>query len=182
MQRGSAAAPVKVLAILVSDKVVVLLRLLVDVVPWISLDVGVDDGHNLPPMRRHILLQLHRVWEEALVPGEVPAHPSKAATSIGHREAGFIQCSYEKYSNSNAESSDTAEHEVGLINSLHGAPLPVGVLNVQPDDIIGDVICIKAGVHLAHIRLIPVVPAALVVPQCKILGQRSGAGDLGVLL
>jgi hypothetical protein len=56
------------------------------------------------------------------------------------------------------------------------------VLNVQPDDIVGDVKRIKIGVHLAHICLIPVVPAALVVPQREILGQRSRACDLSVLL
>ncbi len=62
------------------------------------------------------------------------------------------------------------------------APFPVGVLNVQPDDIIGYVIFVKVGIDLAHVSLIPVVPAALVVPQREVLGQRSRACDGCILL
>ncbi len=61
-------------------------------------------------------------------------------------------------------------------------PLPVSVLNVQPNDIIGDVKLVEIGVHLAHVRLIPVVPAALVVPQGEVLGQSSCACNLSILL
>ena len=41
---------------------------------------------------------------------------------------------------------------------------------------------VKVGVHLAHVRLVPVIPAALVVAQRKVLGQRTRPSELGVLL
>jgi hypothetical protein len=56
------------------------------------------------------------------------------------------------------------------------------VLDVQPDDVVGDVMAVEAGVHLAHVRLVAVVPAALVVAERKVLRQRAGACELRVLL
>lgn len=87
--KRSMVAPIKVLAVFVFHKVVALLRLLVDVVSWVPLDVGVDDGHNLAPMRRHVLLQLYRVWEQVLVPGKIPAQSSTPPATAGHRERPF---------------------------------------------------------------------------------------------
>ena len=43
-------------------------------------------------------------------------------------------------------------------------PLPVGVLNVQPDDVVRDLMVVEARVHGVHVGLVPVVPAALVIP------------------
>ena len=44
-------------------------------------------------------------------------------------------------------------------------PLPVGVLNVQPDDVVRDLMVVEARVHGVHVSLVPVVPAALVIPE-----------------
>lgn len=71
--KRSTVAPVKVLAVLVSHKVMILLRFLVNVVSRIPLDVGINDGHHLAPMGCNILLQLHWVREQILVPCEIPA-------------------------------------------------------------------------------------------------------------
>ena len=49
--------------------------------------------------------------------------------------------------------------------------LPVRVLNVQPDDIIRDVVAVKSGIHGLHVSFIIVVPAALVVPEGKQRGE-----------
>ena len=63
-----------------------------------------------------------------------------------------------------------------------GTPLAICVLDVQPDDIVGNVVGIKACCHGSHILLIAVVPAALVVAQRKHLGQRCSACEGCVLL
>lgn len=45
--------------------------------------------------------------------------------------------------------------------------LPVSVFNVEPDDIVRNVVLVKARIHVLHIILVIVVPAALVVGQCE---------------
>lgn len=42
----------------------------------------------------------------------------------------------------------------------------VRVLDVQPDEVIGDVVLVKASIDCLHVLLVVVVPPALVVPQC----------------
>ena len=63
-------------------------------------------------------------------------------------------------------------------------PLPVGMLNVQPDDVARQVVIIKALIHFQNISLIPIVPAALVVAEGEERGQclgpcRFGVGGMG---
>ena len=43
------------------------------------------------------------------------------------------------------------------------SPLSVCVLDVEPDDVVGNLVLIKARVHRVHVGLILVVPSALVV-------------------
>ena len=62
------------------------------------------------------------------------------------------------------------------------SPLAISVLNVQPDDVIGDVVLIKGSIDRLHVCLIPVVPATLVVGNAKVLGQRCGACQARILL
>ena len=66
--------------------------------------------------------------------------------------------------------------------SLRSPPLAISVLNVQPDDIIGDVVLIKGSIDCLHIGLVPVVPTALVVGNTEVLRQRCGACQARVLL
>jgi hypothetical protein len=42
-------------------------------------------------------------------------------------------------------------------------PFAIGVLNVKPDDIVGDVMLIKASIYSQRVCLVTVVPAALVI-------------------
>mmetsp|Transcript_9856 Transcript_9856/g.18575 ORF Transcript_9856/g.18575 Transcript_9856/m.18575 type:complete len:260 (-) Transcript_9856:556-1335(-) len=60
--------------------------------------------------------------------------------------------------------------------------LAVGVLDVQPDDVVGHDVLVKAVVHLVHIRLVTVVPAALVVPDGEERRQVGVARQRRVLL
>lgn len=53
-------------------------------------------------------------------------------------------------------------------------PLAISMLNVQPDDIAGQVVIIKALIDFLHIGFIPVVPAALVVAEGEERGQCLG--------
>lgn len=53
--------------------------------------------------------------------------------------------------------------------------LAVRVLDVQPDEVIGDVVLVKAGIHRLHVLLVIVVPPALVVTQC--VDGREGLGS-----
>lgn len=53
-------------------------------------------------------------------------------------------------------------------------PLAISMLNVQPDDITGQVVIIEALIDFQHIGLIPVVPAALVVAEGEERGQCLG--------
>lgn len=53
-------------------------------------------------------------------------------------------------------------------------PLAVGVLDVQPDDIAGQVVVIEALTDFQHVGLVPVVPAALVVAEGEERGQCLG--------
>lgn len=64
---------------------------------------------------------------------------------------------------------------------MHALPLAISVLNVQPDDIIGHVVFVEAGIDSLDIGLVPVVPAALVVPDGEVLGQGCGAGQPSIL-
>lgn len=50
----------------------------------------------------------------------------------------------------------------------------VRVLDVQPDEVIGDVVLVKAGIDCLHVLLVVVVPPALVVTQC--IDRREGLG------
>lgn len=65
--------------------------------------------------------------------------------------------------------------QVGRVGEVNGVPgeitLPVRVLDVQPDDVIGDVVVIEPGVHGLHVSFVEVVPAALVVTEGKERGQ-----------
>lgn len=54
-------------------------------------------------------------------------------------------------------------------------PLAISMFNVQPDDIAGQVVFIKALIHFQHISLVPVVPTALVVAEGEEWGQRLGS-------
>ena len=49
--------------------------------------------------------------------------------------------------------------ELGLVP--REVPLAVRVLNVQPDDVGGDVVVVQVGVDFGHVLLVPVVPPAL---------------------
>ena len=61
---------------------------------------------------------------------------------------------------------------IGEVDRVPGeVALPVRVLDVQPDDILGDGVKVKAGVHRLHVRLVVVGPATLVVPQREEGGQ-----------
>lgn len=53
-------------------------------------------------------------------------------------------------------------------------PLAISMLNVQPDDITGQVVIIEALIDFQHVGLIPVVPAALVVAEGEERGQCLG--------
>lgn len=53
--------------------------------------------------------------------------------------------------------------------------LPICVLNVKPDEVIGDVVLIKACIHRLHIFLVIVVPAALMVAEGSQGRERLGA-------
>lgn len=58
------------------------------------------------------------------------------------------------------------------INRIPGkVPLPICVLNIQPDDIVRNTVAIKSSIHRLHVSFINVVPAALVVPEGKQRGQ-----------
>mmetsp|Transcript_8836 Transcript_8836/g.27859 ORF Transcript_8836/g.27859 Transcript_8836/m.27859 type:complete len:431 (-) Transcript_8836:843-2135(-) len=59
--------------------------------------------------------------------------------------------------------------------------LAVRVLNVQPQHIVWEVVLLKLGIHCRYIRLVLVVPAALVVGQREAGRQESGPGERGVL-
>ncbi|KAG7234579.1 hypothetical protein INR49_002208, partial [Caranx melampygus] len=65
--------------------------------------------------------------------------------------------------------------QAGRVREVNGVPgeitLPVRVLDVQPDDVIRDVVVIEPSVHSLHVSFVEVVPAALVVPQGKERGQ-----------
>lgn len=51
-------------------------------------------------------------------------------------------------------------------------PLLVRVVDVEPDDVVGDAVLIKASIHGLHVGFVLVAVAALVVPQRKQGGQR----------
>lgn len=65
--------------------------------------------------------------------------------------------------------------QAGRVREVNGVPgkitLPVRVLDVQPDDVIRDVVVVKPGVHGLHISFVGVVPAALVIPEGKQRGE-----------
>lgn len=63
-----------------------------------------------------------------------------------------------------------------------GAPLAVCVFYVQPDDIVWDVVDVEPRIDFCNIRLISIVPAALVVSQGEQLRQGGGACEPGILL
>lgn len=64
---------------------------------------------------------------------------------------------------------------------MHVLPLAIGVLNVQPDDIVGHVIFVKACIDSLDVCLVAVVPAALVVPDGEVLGQGCAACQPSIL-
>ncbi len=49
--------------------------------------------------------------------------------------------------------------------------LPIRVLNVQPDDVIWNIVAIKSSIHSLHVGFVIVVPATLMVAECKQRGQ-----------
>lgn len=53
-------------------------------------------------------------------------------------------------------------------------PLAISMLDVQPNDIAGQVVVIEALIDFQHIGLVPVVPAALVVAEGEERGQCLG--------
>ena len=69
------------------------------------------------------------------------------------------------------------QHLLGL-GELVGIPgevaLPVSVLDVQPDEVVGDVMIVEPLVYCPHVLLVVVVPATLVVGQ-----PREGGEGLG---
>mmetsp|Transcript_17547 Transcript_17547/g.44716 ORF Transcript_17547/g.44716 Transcript_17547/m.44716 type:complete len:648 (-) Transcript_17547:7-1950(-) len=58
--------------------------------------------------------------------------------------------------------------------------LAVRVLDVQPQHVEGNVVLVEAGVHRRHVRLVAVVPAALMVGDGELGRQRLRAGQSGV--
>lgn len=50
-------------------------------------------------------------------------------------------------------------------------PLPVRVVDIEPDDVVGDVVAIESGVHGLHVGLVFVVPAALMVAESEERGE-----------
>mmetsp|Transcript_3626 Transcript_3626/g.9896 ORF Transcript_3626/g.9896 Transcript_3626/m.9896 type:complete len:319 (-) Transcript_3626:592-1548(-) len=58
--------------------------------------------------------------------------------------------------------------------------LPVRVLDVQPQDIIGDAVLVEVGVHFGNVGLGVVVPSALVVPEGEQGRQHALACDQSV--
>mmetsp|Transcript_22183 Transcript_22183/g.53219 ORF Transcript_22183/g.53219 Transcript_22183/m.53219 type:complete len:381 (-) Transcript_22183:442-1584(-) len=61
-------------------------------------------------------------------------------------------------------------------------PLPHRVLDVEPEDIVGDVVLVELPVDLADVRLILVVPAALMVPEREHRGHELRSHQPRVLL
>ena len=53
--------------------------------------------------------------------------------------------------------------------ALQQSPFAIGVLDVEPDDVIRHVILIKAGIDSLDISLVTIVPAALVVTNGEVL-------------
>ena len=66
------APPVELVAVFVLDEEVLVLALLVDAVPRVNLDVGVNDVHQLPAHRRESRNHLLRLGKLGLVPREIP--------------------------------------------------------------------------------------------------------------
>lgn len=50
-------------------------------------------------------------------------------------------------------------------------PLLVRVVDIEPDDVIGDVVAIESGVHGLHVSLVSVVPATLMVAESEEWGE-----------
>lgn len=67
-----ASVPIKLLLVLVQHIQPLVLRLLVDVVVGVLLDVGVDNGDKLTPMCCQTLLHLDRVRKGVFIPSKVP--------------------------------------------------------------------------------------------------------------
>lgn len=57
---------------------------------------------------------------------------------------------------------------------LFNVPLAICVLDVKPQDIIRDLMCVEPGIHGCDICLVFVVPAALVVSDREHLRKRGG--------
>lgn len=63
----------------------------------------------------------------------------------------------------------------------HQSPFAICVLDVEPNDIVGHVVLIEASIDSLDIGLVPVVPAALVVPDGEVLRQGCCACQPGIL-
>jgi len=59
--------------------------------------------------------------------------------------------------------------------------LALGVFDVQPEHIEGEVQCLEGRVHCLYVSLVSVVPATLVVAQGEGRGQGLGPGQCSVL-
>lgn len=53
--------------------------------------------------------------------------------------------------------------------------LPIGVLDIEPDEVVGDVVLVKASIDRLHVLLVIVIPAALMVSQGSQWRERLSA-------
>ena len=125
------APPVEIRPVGILDVVPPRLRLAVNRILRILLDVRVDDGHHLPAAARHVLDHALRRGKRARVPRHVP--------------------------------------------------FPVGVFDVQPQNVVRHVVRVEPGVHGGHVSLVPVIPATLVIPQREGGGHARGPRQRRVL-
>ena len=77
---------------------------------------------------------------------------------------------------------DVVDHADGVRKQIRipgKVPFPVRVFNVQPDHVVGEVVFFKLRIDSPDIRLVSVVPTALVVPQGEQRGLGAGATSKG---
>lgn len=122
-----------------------------DAVARIHLDVGVHNGH-----------QLRRVTQVLRAACDAQAQAGRSQSPFYLAPLG----------------GQLSEHVKG-VRKTTGVPgevaLAISMLNVQPDDVTGQVVVVKALTDLQNVRLIPVVPAALVVAEGEERGKCLGS-------